>query len=161
MGKKKKGGKAPPVRQRHCLLLVFSRPFCQRLMPFLAVLQPPPTPEDEVPLYPADLAAVAGLPGKTARKARLPSLEDAAFPPLSDPAAVSPAGTSQSPAASARTRSPRSPGTGRTPSPAFSTRAGCSSRRRCCHSADAPSPPLLQRLLMGEGVQQNDSLADC
>ena len=36
-------------------------------------------------------------------------------------------------------------------------RASC---RRDCHFADSPSPSLLKRLLKGEGVQQNDSLAD-
>ena len=34
------------------------------------------------------------------------------------------------------------------------------SRRRDCHFADTPSPSTLKRLLKGEGVQQNDSLAD-
>ena len=41
-----------------------------------------------------------------------------------------------------------------------SWRAGCASRRRDCHFADIPSPLLLKRLLKGEGVQQDDSLAD-
>ena len=35
-----------------------------------------------------------------------------------------------------------------------------SRRRRGCHSADTPSPSLLKDLRTGEGVQQNDSLAD-
>ena len=34
------------------------------------------------------------------------------------------------------------------------------SRRRDCHSADAPSPPLLKYLPKGEGGGQNDSLTD-
>ena len=38
--------------------------------------------------------------------------------------------------------------------------AGHSSRRRDCRFADALSPSLLKHLLEGEGVQQNDSLAD-
>ena len=35
-----------------------------------------------------------------------------------------------------------------------------SSRRRDCHFAGTPSSSLLKRLLKGEGVQQNDTLAD-
>ena len=37
---------------------------------------------------------------------------------------------------------------------------GVTSRRRDCHFADIPSPSTLKHLLKGEGVQQNDSLAD-
>ena len=37
---------------------------------------------------------------------------------------------------------------------------GTVSRRRDCHFADIPSPLLLKHLLEGEGVQQNDILAD-
>ena len=37
---------------------------------------------------------------------------------------------------------------------------GLASRRRDCHFADIPSPSILKHLLQGEGVQQNDSLAD-
>ena len=38
--------------------------------------------------------------------------------------------------------------------------AGGLSRRRDCHFAGTQSPSLLKHLLKGEGVQQNDSLAD-
>ena len=34
------------------------------------------------------------------------------------------------------------------------------SHRRDCHFADAIAPSILKHLLKGEGVQQNDSLAD-
>ena len=39
-------------------------------------------------------------------------------------------------------------------------RFGGHSRRRDCHFSDTPSPSLLNCLLKGEGVQQNDRLAD-
>ena len=37
---------------------------------------------------------------------------------------------------------------------------GRASRQRDCHFAGNPASSLLKRLLKGEGVQQNDSLAD-